>query len=356
MDSSENLIQLIEQPLQSNLSTPMLYLVKSGDSLSKIITKHYDISYHSPQYKVAEASVLYFNESIVNPNAIQAGQLLRLMPLPEDNAMAYCEVPDDFNKEHRALPSTRHRLEPAGPDYIKRVKHHLPTTPEEQDAFWALSWLHENYGILSTASGAGFTAFGGLVAQSNNAFIAEIQTHYNQYQQGKVSQNQYNYRRRKALRRYAKQVGPFEKLLFKGKTTNEAIRINRSKSLPATANIDKHLNRLGSMAKYAKHGGTVLTVAGVGMGCYNIAQADTRQQKNEIFVETLGSTLASAATTYALAIYFIATPTGWITALALGAGAAAVSMGAGKGSASIYNRFFQKHDLVNMSGVDSLCK
>ncbi|MEJ2680769.1 MAG: LysM domain-containing protein [Gammaproteobacteria bacterium] len=355
MGNTDTLTHLIEQPLNNQLATPLLYVVKGGDTLSQIITSHYAIRYNDPRYKMALASVLHFNDSIYDPNEIRVGQLIRLMPLPEHSAMASCPVPEDFYKEKRAPATTRHRLEPTG-NYVERFKRHIPTLPKEQDAFWALAWMHENYGLLSTAVGAGFNTWGGLTAQANNAFIAEVKTLYNHYQRGALSKSQYDYRRRLALKKYSQKIGPFEKMLFKGKTANEAIRISRTKSIPATATIDNQLDRLKRMARYATRGGIILTAAGVGMGCYDIGQASTRQQKNEVFVETFGSTAASIGTGALLTLYFVGTPTGWVTALTLGIGAAALSLGAGKGSAFIYDRFYHKHDLVKLIGIDQLCK
>jgi hypothetical protein len=282
MENADNLIQLIEQPLSNDLETPMLYLVKAGDTLSKIIANHYDINYKDPRYQVAQASVLYFNDSIKDPNEIFVGQLIRLMPLPEDNAMAFCPVPEDFHKERRATVTTRHRLEPMNNGYIDRVKHHIPSSTQEQEAFWALAWLEQHYGLASTSLAGGMNAFGGLVSQQHNAFIAEVKTLYTQYQRGAITENQYAYRRQQALKMYAKKLGPFEKLLLKGKTAREAIRINRSKALPATAKVDYHLQRLNKMAKVTKYGGVVLSVAGVGMGCYQklIQKIDIRKMKS----------------------------------------------------------------------------
>ncbi|MGH1440261.1 MAG: hypothetical protein ACRBBR_09145 [Cellvibrionaceae bacterium] len=70
----------------------------------------------------------------------------------------------------------------------------------------------------------------------------------------------------------------------------------------------------------------------------------------------MGSTATGAIATAALTLYFIATPTGWITTLALGAVAAGGSFAIGKTSAIVYDKFFNRHDLVNMSGVDKLCR
>ena len=156
----------------------------------------------------------------------------------------------------------------------------MPTATKEQEAFWALAWLDENYGVTSVAATAGFNSFGGLVSQAHNAFIAEVRHIYHEYKRGALTENQYDYQRQKALKTYARKLGPFEKLLFKGQTAHEAIRINRSKALPATGAIDAHLDRLSGMAKMASRGGTVLAVTGVGVGCYQIANASTRQQKN----------------------------------------------------------------------------
>jgi len=356
MDNSNSLIQILEKPLNSTLSAPILYQVKSGDTLSKIIKANYDIAYSDPRYKVAQASVLYFNDSLHDPNEIKAGQLLRLMPLADHDTIASCSVPDDFHQQHRAPLTTRHVLEPYQAHYLDHLYKHIPSSPQAQEAFWALAWLQENYDILSVSTGTGFTAFGGLASQANTAFMAEVKRLYEQKQRGVITKSQYDYGRRKALDKFAKKLGPFEKVMFKGKTAREAVRIRQSRGLPATANIDRHIARIGRMANYAKHGGVILSAAGVGMGCYNISQTQSRQEKNEIFVETVGSTAFGAATTIALGIYFLATPTGWVTALVLGAAAAGGSFVAGKTGKFMYDRFGRKVDLVGRLKVDQLCR
>ena len=311
MDTTDTLIQQLERPLDNPLTTPVVYRIKAGDTLSQIITRYYGIRYNDARYKTALASVLYFNETVTDPNEIKAGQLLRLMPLYEDNATAFCPAPDDFHQQPRSTVATRHRLEPLRKDYKDRFNHHLPLSKDEYDAFWALAWLEENY--------------------------------------------EYDYRRQLALKKYSQKIGPFEKLLFKGQTAREAVRISHTKALPATVKIDNQLHRLGKMAKYAKHGGIILTAASVGMACHDIGHAQTRQEKNEIFVETFGSTMASAGASIALGLYFIATPAGWVTALALGTAAAVGSYGAGKGLKSFYNKFGNKVDIVSGLGIDKLC-
>lgn len=356
MESADTLIQLIEQPLNNITETPMLYLVKAGDTLSNIIAKHYDISYHDPRYAVAQASVMYFNESIKDPNEIFSGQLLRLMPLAEDNALAFCPVPDDFYKEKRAESTARHRLEPTDSGYVDRFKYGIPLQPNEQEAFWALAWLEENYGLASVSAASGFNALGGLVSHSHNAFIIEVKSLYGQYQSGTITLNQYTYRRQQALKSYTQKIGPFEKILLKGKTAREAIRINRSKALPATANIDFHLQRLNRMAQMTKYGGVVLTAAGVGMGCYQIANTTNQHKKNEIFVETLVGTAAGVTAGYGLALILASTPVGWVVAIGLGVGAAYGSYKSGREAANFYSKHGQKIDFVGATGIDKICQ
>jgi len=70
----------------------------------------------------------------------------------------------------------------------------------------------------------------------------------------------------------------------------------------------------------------------------------------------VGSTIAGAAATAALTLYFVATPTGWITALAFGVAAAGGSFVAGKSLKSLYTASDQKVDFVSGLGIDRLCR
>jgi len=53
---------------------------------------------------------------------------------------------------------------------------------------------------------------------------------------------------------------------------------------------------------------------------------------------------------------FVTTPTGWVTALALGIGAAVGSLAAGKGTKYMYNQYGRRIDLVGMTNTDQLCR
>ena len=363
-----SIVQPIEQSISETSEAPALYIVKPGDTLSQIIAKYYDIHYQDPRYHKVQATLIHFNDTLTDPHVIHPGQLLWLVPLTKDDATAMCPVPVNANKPSAkpfdptmiADSGLRQWLMPSGQttysEYAARMKRLMPSTSKEQEAFWALAWLDENYGVTSVAATAGFNAFGGLVSQAHNAFVVEVKHLVLQYYRGELTTNEYSYRRRKALEIYQRKIGPFERLLFKGKTAREAIRIDRTKALPATGKIDAHLERLGSMAKFASRGGLVLTAAGVGMGCYQIANANTQHKKNEIFVETVGSTVVGTGTGIALTLLFASNPVGWGVALVLGSAAAISSYAAGKGLVSWYNRDGEKIDFVGISGVNQLCK
>ena len=80
---------------------------------------------------------------------------------------------------------------------------------------------------------------------------------------------------------------PVEKILFGNKTTHQSIRIARAGGVPATANIDKHADRLKNLGTMSKHGGIVLVGVGLTAACMQIANTPDTKEKNEIFVETI---------------------------------------------------------------------
>ena len=110
------------------------------------------------------------------------------------------------------------------------------------------------------------------------------------------------------------------------------------------------------MARYAKYGGVLLTATGVATGCYDIARAQSRQEKDEIFVENFAGTLTGIGSSAVLSIFLISNPVGWGVTLALGTGAALTSYGIGKGAKFLYTASGSKVDLVSGLGFDRLCR
>jgi hypothetical protein len=278
----------IEQAFERKFQELAVYPVEAGDNLTKIIRSYYGIASSDLRFDMAMAHVLYFNPEIKDPNKIYVGQLLRLPPVDEnEDPKPYCEVKQEFTPNYTAQysPAVARAVGVGG---LTQIAQSIPKDPQEREMFRALAWLHQNYDYLSIATGTGFNTWGNLVSDANRALILQVEVLYRDYKAGLISQNQYNYRRQLALKQFAERLGPFEKFLLKGKTAREAIRISRSKAIPATAKINFHATRLANMAQYAKHGGILLTAAGVGMGCYNISQTESRAKKNEIFCGDFG--------------------------------------------------------------------
>lgn len=183
---------------------------------------------------------------------------------------------------------------------------------------------------------------------------------YAQYKAGVLSKGQYDYQRGKLLKQFAQLTGPVERLLLKGKTALEAIRINRSKAIPATQTIASHVTRLNQLSRLAKGGGVVLAGVGMAGACGQIGATQNRQEKNEIFFETLGGTLSSGLTGYAIGLMFIGTPVGWGLALVLASTTMAAGLAGGwiikERYKALYNKFGDPIDLVSVTGIDALCK
>ena len=100
------------------------------------------------------------------------------------------------------------------------------------------------------------------------------------------------------------------------------------------------------MASYGKHGGYVLAGVGVAASCMQIADTDSRQEKNEIFVETVVSTGTSLLASGIIGIFLVSNPIGWGTALVLATGTAAASYASGKFARSAYTSRGSKVDFV----------
>jgi hypothetical protein len=341
-----------------DLSSAVVYTVGPGDVLSKIILKFYNVTPYSSQYFLAVKYLLYFNQEIKNPDAIYPGQHLYLVPL---TSTAVCPIEEDSPQETMdsiitSIPTLKSNYYSPSYSYFKTISLNMPSDPDERESFRVMALLENNYNLISTPPGVGLGVLGHITSQQNSAFIHKVEQLYQQYKSGMISKNQYNYRRRLALKEYAKQLGPFEKILYKGQSANEAIRINRSKALPANYKIAEQANRLKRLASLSKHGGVVLMGAGMYVGCQQIAHTSSIKEKNEILVETVGSTAAGVASGIAVSIIFGSNPVGWGLAIVLSVGSAAFSYGIGKASRHAYDTNFNNVNLVHTSGIDQLCR
>ncbi|MGD8567006.1 MAG: glycine zipper family protein, partial [Gammaproteobacteria bacterium] len=190
----------------------------------------------------------------------------------------------------------------------------LPTRPnlitapiprQDRENFWALSWLEHNSKALTIPGSITLGATSNLFSPGNQALVTEVNDLYGQYKAGQITKGQYDYGRKIALHRLKNNLGPAEKWLFGNKTTHESIRIARRGGVPATAHIAKHASRIAKIAKYARNGGIVLTGVGLTASCIEIANTEERQEKNEILVETVGSTLTGAVGGALIGIFLV---------------------------------------------------
>lgn len=100
----------------------------------------------------------------------------------------------------------------------------------------------------------------------------------------------------------------------------------------------------------------MLAGVGIAASCREIANSDSRQEKNEIFVETVTSTAVGSAAGVAVGLFLMSNPVGWGTALILAAGSAAASYASGRGARKAYTRYGAEIDLVSGAGVDRVCR
>lgn len=345
-----------------NSYEPVFYYVKPGDTLSQIITSYYDIRYGTKEYDYALLQVLFNNKHITNPDSIQPRQVISLLPMTPRYGVSMCLEEDAAQQDfevlrNKAMNNNSVMAFRPNDSATQQFLSSIPSDPQERDMFWTLAWLQSNYDILlSTGAAATANVLGGLTGEQNSGLIKEVDKLYTQYQNKKLTKSQYDYKRRQVLKSYSQKVGPvFERAVFNGQTTQQAIRINRTKALPANANILKYAGRLNELAKLASKGGLILTGFGVVKGAHDMCQAETLKEKNEIFVETIGSSVVGTGLSLALGAFLVANPLFWGAVLVLGTAAAVGGYYAGKGAGALYNAYGDSINLVSLTRADAIC-
>ena len=330
--------------MSSNPPVYYNYIVKSGDTLSGIIHKMYGQSPSSPGYHQSLNFLLSLNPQIKNPNSIYPGNIIHLGLIPESH-----------QKVGRVTAQSHTPLQPSG---IKIPQNATPVkvSPQDADCFWALAWLENNSNDFVIPGSIMTGATSNLLSPGNTSLITKISDLYAEYKKGIITKGQYDYQRKVVLEQLKKNVGPMEKLLFGNKTAREAIRIARGGGVPTTAFIERNFQRLSRVASYGKYGGIVLTGVGLAASCAQIANTKDKHEKNEIFVDTMASTIVGAGTGVLVGIFLVSNPIGWGAALVLAIGSAAVSYTAGKVAVATYDAFGNQIDIVNGVGVDKVCR
>ena len=314
------------------------YHVKSGDTLSAIIFKMFGYAPSDSKYSDVLTHIVSLNPQIKNPNEIIAGDMLRLGVIPGAKTVS-------------VIRSTPASSELEIPSFITKN-----VTRADIENFWVLSSLAENSNYLTIPGGVAIGVTGNLMSPGNIALIKEVGDLYAEYKRGDLTKGQYDYRRSLVLNRFKENVGPMEKLLFGDKTTHQSIRIAKGGGLPATAHIAKHADRLNDLAKISKVGGIALVGVGVTASCMQIANADSHEEKNEIFVETVASTSVGVGAGVVVGLFLVSNPIGWGTALVLAVGGAAISYGSGKLARYAYDKSGNKVDFVSGAGINKICR
>ena len=121
---------------------------------------------------------------------------------------------------------------------------------------------------------------------SNIPLLQDMVRNYEAYKTGEISKGQYDYRRAKLVGQFQSNLGPTTQILNPTRPQSEVLRISRRKGQVPTEALKQQISRLQTASKVASKGGLVLSVAGLGLACHQIAHTEDRKEKNEILVES----------------------------------------------------------------------
>jgi len=321
--------------MEENKLDTIVYHIRPGDNLTRIIKRYYGAV--TPQKRqTIITQIQQDNPKVKNPNHIIPNQLLTI------------DVPT-----HRYASPAEKRLTPLlnmTKAELKPLQHRFNSAPTQDK-----NTLTTIVPVLLGTGAIGLTAIK-TTFQSNTGHLADIMQNHNDLQAKKITKGQYDYRRRKAIKKLNEKLGPLKRILNKSKTSREVLRISRRRGRHPTCNITNHMARMDKLSRVARTGGIILATVGLGVACYEIAQSDSTFRKNQILVESLGGLAGGAIFGLGVAVFFIATPFGWVAALVIGAGSVAASYAGGLGAKRFYDTKLRHIDLSKMSGVSHLCR
>lgn len=355
MSSLETLLNTLDTPLDNALNSPMVARVKPGDTLSQLVCEFYGVSYASKGYQMALAQIRRHNPWITDINRIRPGQLVKLLPLPTASVIKDVELPLAFKPFDVPSMDRCYACAPKHANPYQVLETHMPEDETESYIYQSLAWFEESWPSMALNSGsAAATGLGVLTGDRNQALVRHVAMMYQQYVQGKITKGQYDYARKKSLDTLKNKLGPSERILYRGKTTHEAIRIRRTGAVRATDYVVQNADRLKTVAKWASRGGLLLTALSLYKATEEICATSDVQAQNETFVEAIGG-VAGGAGAALLTAALVTTPVGWVAALGIGIASAVAGVVTGKTLRFGYDRFGNKVDLVGASGVRKLC-
>lgn len=315
----------------------LLYRVRSGDSLSKILYR-YHAGLNDAQLSLLIQQVQADNPTIINPDLIKPDQLIRLK-IPQQ----YCAAP----RPNHHLLTVRIDNQYWVPE-LERTWNR--STREERDLMSAL--LPALIGLGSAKMSMIDTTF-----STNAPLMREMVTNHENYKAGEKTKGQYDYQRRKLVAQLTTNLGPTNLILNGTQRPTEVLRISRSKGVTPTINIKASIKKMQGAASHAKTGGILLTGVSLGLACNQIANARTQRDKNDILVETAGGVFGGLVFSLGASLVLLAmtTPVGWVGGLVIGFGGVAAGYAGGRTGVALYNLSGAKVDIVSKVGVGTLC-
>jgi len=179
---------------------------------------------------------------------------------------------------------------------------------------------------------------------------------YQQYKSGAITKYEFDKIRASKLNLYTKNIGPMiNKSIYGDTKVKNAFRLPPGRSLNPTKSMTQHLNKLAKISNAASKGGVVLAGVGLASSCYQVSQADTLTEKNEITVKALTSTGIGVIAGGVATVMLVGTPVGWGIILLVGTASAVTSWAAGEYTGSVYKSQFSNVDVVNSLGITKIC-
>ena len=353
------------------------YTIKPNDTLGSVIYKLYGIHPASGQFVAVLEFVMARNPQITRPSQIAPGTILRIdeyhpkqQSILKNTSARFLTGDSTIGLSNKlgqsrnmctaqsinsaALPQWKPALN--GSHQARGKIHPIDIHPQDHDHLWAATWLEHNTSLVTLPGGATLASIGNLSNPANVGVIEELGDLHAERTTTKMSRNRYRQLRRHKLKQLQHQIGPMENLLFGKQSSPQALRIAQGGGIPATAHITRHAEKLKQFGRLSKAGGIALTGVGLTASCMQIAHTASREKKNEIFVETIASTLVGGLAGTLVGFYLISNPIGWGTAVVLAVGSTATGYASGKVFRSTYTWTGSRVDFVEGLGVDQLCR
>ncbi|WP_276680279.1 LysM peptidoglycan-binding domain-containing protein [Thalassolituus oleivorans] len=322
------LIPLLDRDIQ-------LHQVQAGETLSKIIVRyHGNLQADVLQSLISETMAA--NPQIKNPDLIYSGQLLQI-PIPA----SYVST-ETWSYKPPILKDLQ-------PDYLGPVcRDWNKATPQERSMMPSLI-------DVSLATASAMAGGADALLNSNKSLISKIAVSYEQYKQGAISKNQYDYIRKQSIDKLSENMKSTTRLFTGDKSVKEVLRISRTKGTVPTANIKYAASKIGDYGKAAAKGGLVLSAISLADSCKTIATTNSIKDRSIVLVEGLSSTISGIAAGTAVSLILALTPVGWVAAIAIGIAIAAGAYATGKIAGSVY-QYMGEGNIADTTGITNVCR